>query len=170
MTHTYHDLQHKCRTLRLAETAKTLPNMLRQAESKNWTYYEWLDQIFSYELECREEKNRAKLMKWAEFPQHLTLDQFKLAEQSAIGDKQLNVLKELSWIEVHFTLIMMVPRSVGIPPVSTGLSIHAVNQGYQVSLIPMDHLVYILKTRDYITMSSTRYKRMEASDLTITDD
>src|SRR5699024_7684704 len=165
-----HDLQHKCRTLRLAETAKTLPNMLRQAESKNWTYYELLDQIFSYELECQEEKNRIKLMKWAEFPQHLTLEQFKLSEQSAIGDKQLNVLKELSWIEDHFTLIMMGPPGVGKPHLSTGLGIHAVNQGYQVSFKPMDHLVYILKTREYLSKSKTRYKRMESSVLIIIDD
>src|SRR5699024_12413972 len=107
MANTYHDLQQKCRTLRLAETAKALPNMLRKAESKNWTYYELMDQILGYELGCREEKNRAKLMKWAEFPQHLTLDQFKLAEQSAIGEQQLYVLKELSWVDEHFTLIMM---------------------------------------------------------------
>ena len=113
MTHAYHDLQQKCRNLRLAETAKELPNMLRMAESKNWTYYELMDQILGYELRCREEKNRAKLMKWAEFPQYLTLDEFELAEQSAIGEKQLNVLKELSWIESHFTLIMMGPPGVG---------------------------------------------------------
>ena len=170
MTHAYHDLQQKCRTLRLAETAKELPNMLRMAESKNWTYYELMDQILGYELRCREEKNRAKLMKWAEFPQHLTLDQFKLAEQSAIGEKQLNVLKELSWVEEHFTLIMMGPPGVGKTLLSTGLGIHAVNQGYQVSFVPMDHLVYILKTREYISKSRTRYKRMATSDLIIIDD
>lgn len=135
MTNTYDDLQQKCRTLRLAETAKELPNMLRMAESQNWTYYELMDQILGYELDCREEKNRIKLMKWAEFPQHLTLEQFKLSEQSAIGDKQLNVLKELSWIEDHFTLIMMGPPGVGKTHLSTGLGIPAVNEGYQVTFI-----------------------------------
>src|SRR5699024_6073779 len=115
--------------------------MLRQAESHNWTYYELMNQILGYELDCREEKNKAKLMKWAEFPQYLTLDQFEVAEQSAIGDKQLNVLKELSWVEEHFTLIMMGPPGVGKTHLSTGLGIHAVNQGYQVAFVPMDHLV-----------------------------
>lgn len=61
--------------------------MLRQAESKGWTYYAFINQVLGYELSCREEKNRFKLMKWADFPQQLTLDQFKLEEQSAIGDK-----------------------------------------------------------------------------------
>lgn len=122
----------------------------------------------------REEKNRAnakaKLMKWAEFPQHFTLDQFKLEEQSAIGDKHLNVLKELSWIEERFTLIMMGPPGMGKTHLSTGLGIHAVNQGCQMSFIPMDYLIYILKTREYISNSKTRYKRIIASDLMIIDD
>src|SRR5699024_10295245 len=170
MTEFYKELQDKCKTLRLAETAKELPNILREAESKSWTYSEFINQLLGYELACREEKNRAKLMKWAEFPQQLLLDQFKLEEQSAIGEKQLNVLKELSWIEENFTLIMMGPPGVGKTHLSTGLGIHAVNEGYQVSFISMDHLIYILKTREYIKKSKTRYKRITASDLVIIDD
>lgn len=166
----YYELQEKCRALRLAETAKELPNMLREAESKGWTYSEFINQVLGYELACREEKNRTKLMKWAEFPQQLTLDQFKLEEQSAIGEKQLNVLKELTWIEENFTLIMMGPPGVGKTHLSTGLGIHAVNQGYQVSFVSMDQLIYVLKTREYISKSRTRYKRMTASDLVIIDD
>jgi len=80
MTEFYKELQDKCKTLRLAETAKELPNILREAESKSWTYSEFINQLLGYELACREEKNRAKLMKWAEFPQQLLLDQFKLEE------------------------------------------------------------------------------------------
>jgi len=170
MTDFYDELQEKCRTLKLAETAKELPNMLREAESKGWTYSEFINQILGYELACREEKNRTKLMKWAEFPQQLTLEQFRLEEQSAIGEKQLNVLKELSWIEDNFTLIVMGPPGAGKTHLSTGLGIQAVNQGYQVSFISMGQLVYVLKTREYISKSRTRYKRITASDLVIIDD
>ncbi|MCF3945061.1 ATP-binding protein, partial [Oceanobacillus sp. APA_J-2(6-2)] len=38
MTEFYQELQEKCRALRLAETAKELPSMLREAESKGLTY------------------------------------------------------------------------------------------------------------------------------------
>src|SRR5699024_1627283 len=74
------------------------------------------------------------------------------------------------WVDEHFTLIMVGPPGVGKTLLSTGLGIHAVNQGYQVSFVPMDHLVYILKTREYISKSRTRDKRMAASDLIIIDD
>jgi DNA replication protein DnaC len=109
MSQPYEILQDKCRTLRLAETAKELPNLLREAEAKGWTYYEFIHEILSHEMSCRERKNSEKLMKWAEFPEVLTFENFRLEEQTAIGEKQLNILKQLAWVDECFTLIMMGP-------------------------------------------------------------
>ncbi len=170
MKHPYESLQDKCRTLRLAESAKELPTLLREAEAKGWTYHEFINEFLSYEVSCREKKNTEKLMKWAEFPELLTLENFHLEEQTAIGVKQLNVLKELSWIEDCFTLIMMGPTGVGKTHLSTALGIHAIEQGYQVSFISMDRLIYVLKTKEYVAKSQTRYKRIAKSDLIIIDD
>lgn len=112
MTQPFELLQDKCRALRLAETAKVLPSLMREAEAKNWTYHEFIHQILSYEMGCREQKNNERLMKWAEFPEKLTFEEYDLKEQTAIGEKQLNVLKELNWIEEYFTLIMMGRRAL----------------------------------------------------------
>jgi len=93
MSQPYEILQAKCRSLRLAETAKELPKFLREAEAKGWTYHEFIHEILSHELSCRERKNSEKLMKWAEFPEVLTFENFRLEEQTAVGEKQLNILK-----------------------------------------------------------------------------
>lgn len=170
MKHPYEPLQDKCRTLRLAESAKELPALLRNAESKGWTYHEFIHEFLSYEVTCREKKNTEKLMKWAEFPELLTFDNFRLEEQTAIGFKQFNVLKELTWIEDCFTLIMMGPTGVGKTHLSTALGVHAIEHGYQVSFISMDRLIYVLKTREYVAKSKARYKRIAKSDLIIIDD
>lgn len=170
MSHPFEVLQDKCRTLRLAETAKELPNLLREAESKNWTYHEFIYEILNYEMSSREKKNNERLMKWAEFPEKMTFENYNLKEQSAIGEKQLNVLKELNWIDEYFTLIMMGPTGAGKTHLSIALGIHAVERGYQVSFVSMSQLMYVLKTREYISKSKTRYKRIIGSDLIIIDD
>lgn len=170
MSHPFEELQDKCRTLRLAETAKEIPTFLREAESKNWTYHELIHELLSYEINCREIKNIDRLMKWAEFPEKMTFESYDLKEQSAIGEKQLNVLKELNWIEEYFTLIMMGPTGAGKTHLSIALGIHAVEKGYQVSFVSMSQLMYILKSREYISKSKTRYKRIITSDLIIIDD
>jgi DNA replication protein DnaC len=170
MSNPFEVLQDKCRTLRLAETAKELPTFLREAESKNWTYHELIYELLSYEINCREIKNIDKLMKWAEFPERMTFENYDLKEQTAIGEKQLNVLKELNWIDEYFTLIMMGPTGAGKTHLSIALGIHAVDKGYQVSFVSMSQLMYILKSREYISKSKTRYKRIVTSDLIIIDD
>jgi DNA replication protein DnaC len=170
MSHPFEELQDKCRTLRLAETAKEIPTFLREAESKNWTYHELIHELLSYEINCREIKNIGRLMKWAEFPEKMTFENYDLKEQSAIGEKQLNVLKELNWIDEYFTLIMMGPTGAGKTHLSIALGIHAVEKGYQVSFVSMSQLMYILKSREYISKSKTRYKRIITSDLIIIDD
>ena len=170
MSQPYEILQAKSRTLRLAETAKELPNLLREAEAKSWTYYEFIHKLLDHELSCREKKNSEKMMKWAEFPEVLTFENFRLEEQTAIGEKQLNILKQLSWIDECFTLIMMGPTGAGKTYLSTALGIHAIERGYQVSFISMDRLIYVLKSREYIGKSRTRYKRITQSDLIIIDD
>lgn len=126
--------------------------------------------MLSYEMRCRERKTSEKLMKWAEFPELLTFEQFRLEEQTAIGEKQLNVLKELSWINDCFTLIMMGPTGAGKTHLSTALGIHAIERGYQVSFISMQRLIYVLKSKEYTSKSKTRYKRIATSELIIIDD
>lgn len=170
MSQPFEELQDKCRSLRLAETAKELPAFLREAESKSWTYHELIHNLLSYEIQCREIKNVDRRMKWAEFPERLTFEDYDLEEQNAIGEKQLHVLKELNWVEECFTLIMMGPTGAGKTHLSIALGIHAVESGYQVSFVSMSQLIYILKTREFIRKSKTRYKRIISSDLIIIDD
>jgi DNA replication protein DnaC len=161
MSQPYESLQDKCRTLRLAETAKELPSLLREAEAKGWTYHEFIHEFLSHEMRC---------LKWAEFPEALTFENFRLEEQTAIGEKQLNILKHLSWVDEFYTIIMMGPTGVGKTHLSTALGIHAIERGYQVSFISMDRLIYVLKSREYISKSKTRYNRIVKSDLIIIDD
>ncbi|WP_411954324.1 ATP-binding protein [Alkalibacillus sp. S2W] len=66
--------------------------------------------------------------------------------------------------------MMMGLTGAGKTHLSIVLRVHTVEQGYQVSFISMNHLMYVLKTRDYITKSKTRYKRIMDSDLIIIDD
>ncbi|WP_254178239.1 ATP-binding protein [Planococcus sp. CP5-4_YE] len=61
-------------------------DLVREAEAKGWTYHEFIHEVLSYEMRCRERKTSEKLMKWAEFPEVLTFEQFRLEEQTAIGE------------------------------------------------------------------------------------
>lgn len=68
-------------------------------------------------------------MKWTEYPEALTFENFRLEEQTAIGEKQRNILKQLSWVDEYFTLIMMGLTGVGNTHLSKALGIHAIERG-----------------------------------------
>ncbi|WP_286365390.1 ATP-binding protein [Rossellomorea vietnamensis] len=65
-------------------------------------------------------------------------------------EKQLNISKQHSWVDECLTLIIMVPTGVEKTHFSTALGIHAIEQGYQVSFLSMDRLIYVLKSREYV--------------------
>lgn len=163
-------LQEKFQQLRLSETARELPDLLRKAESASWTYHELLHELLSHETGSREAKMIEKNRKLANFPYHRTLDEYRLEEQSALGERQFKQLKNLDWVGEYFTLIFMGPPGVGKTHLAVGLGIEAVNLGHRVSFVSMAELIYILKTKEYTAKSRTRHKRLQASELIIIDD
>ncbi|MFP3326472.1 ATP-binding protein, partial [Planococcus sp. SIMBA_160] len=76
------------------ETATALPDLLRKAEQKSWTYLEFLERLTASELEKREKKSIEKRLNWARFPNHRPLDLFRIEEQEAITERQLKQLLE----------------------------------------------------------------------------
>lgn len=170
MNSTVKNLQDRFRHLRMAETANELPTLLRKAEQSSWTYQEFLEEIISFELKRREEKNLERRLKWAKFPYHKTLDEFRIDEQKSLSSRQINQLRELNWLEQQYNLILLGPPGVGKTHIAIGLGLEAIQKGFKVAFSTMGELVHILKTQDYLSKSQTQLKRIRESDLVIIDD
>ncbi|MFD1608401.1 IS21-like element helper ATPase IstB, partial [Oceanobacillus luteolus] len=99
-----------------------------------------------------------------------TLDDYRLHEQQALTKKQMNQLKELTWLDQLYNLILLGPPGVGKTHLATGLGIEAIYKGYKVSFISMGELVHLLKTEEFTRKSQTRMKRIRDSNLVIIDD
>lgn len=170
MNSTVKELQDYFRQLRLAETAEELPELLREAEKASWTYLEFLEAITIFELNKREVKSIERRMKWARFPYIKTLNEFIIGEQTAITERQLTQLKEFSWLEQSYNLILLGPPGVGKTFLAVGLGIEAIHRGFQVYFVTMGELIQLLKTQEFTHKSQVQLKRLQASDLVIIDD
>ncbi|WP_343783430.1 IS21-like element helper ATPase IstB [Alkalibacillus silvisoli] len=170
MTMTLEPLQKQFKTLRLAETAEYLPDLIRYAESKDWTYRELLTEMASYELKRREEKQIERQLKWAAFPAHTTLEMFNLNEQQTLSQKQIKQLSELTWVDQLYNLVLLGPAGVGKTHLATALGIEAINQGYQVMFITMEELIRNLKAEEFTRKAQIRMKRIRNANLVIIDD
>ena len=170
MNSTVKELQDYFRQLRLAETAEELPELLREAEKASWTYLEFLEAITIFELNKREVKSIERRMKWARFPYIKTLNEFIIEEQTAITERQLTQLKEFSWLEQSYNLILLGPPGVGKTFLAVGLGIEAIHRGFQVYFVTMGELIQLLKTQEFTHKSQVQLKRLQAADLVIIDD
>lgn len=170
MTKTVQLLQEQFRHLRMTEAANELPVLLRNAEKVSWTYQEFLQELLTYELKRREEKNVEKRLKWARFPYYKTLNEFIIEEQVSLSTRQLNQLRELNWLEQQYNIILLGPPGAGKTFLAIGLGIDAVQKGYKVVFSTMGELVQLLKTEEYIQKSKVHLKRLREADLVIIDD
>ena len=162
--------QELLKTLHLSESAQYLPTLVKEAEANDISYLSFLNSILEYEQKRREVKLLEKRMKWAAFPFHKTLEEFNLEEQQSLSKKQLNQLKELTWIEQLYNIILLGPPGVGKTHLAIGLGLEAIYQGYKVMFTSMGELVHALKTEEISRKSQTRMKRIRHANLVIIDD
>lgn len=170
MQATIDDLKTMLRTVNLHNAAEQIEELLNVALNKSISYEKFLEGLMQCEINGREEKRFERRLKHASFPEYKTLDEFDLNERPSLSKRQFNQLKELSWIEQGYNLILLGPTGVGKTMLSIGLGIHAINSGYKVHFTTMNDLVYTLKTQDVLRTSRARYKRIIESDLVIIDD
>jgi DNA replication protein DnaC len=163
-------LQDIMKILRLVETSKQLPHLIREAEQKDLSFTQFLLDVTTYEQARREEKQFTNRLKWATFPFNKSLEDFNLKEQKSLSNKQLNRLKDLTWIEQLYNLILLGPPGIGKTHLEVGLGIEAINQGYKAIFTTMGDLVHHLKTEEITRKSKARMKRIREADLVIIDD
>ena len=95
-------LQQAFKHLCLSEVSPELPVLMRETEQKFLTYHEFLFCLLSFEFTKREEKNKAKHLKWAKFPYHKTLDDYEMNVQTSLTERQMKQLKEMNWLEQQY--------------------------------------------------------------------
>lgn len=123
--------------VRLRHSATILDEVLKNATDKALSYEKFLESLLNREIKSREEKKFERLIKQANFPEYQTLDKFDISEQESLSKRQLNQLKELTWIEQGFNLILLGPPGVGKTMLSIGLGIHAIQNGYKAVFTTM---------------------------------
>jgi DNA replication protein DnaC len=164
------NIKNMLKTLNLYYTASQLDEVLSHSSGKSLSYEKFLEKICKNEIEERENKRFEARMKAAAFPEKKTLEEFDLAEQQSLSERQLNQLKELTWLEQGYNLILLGPPGVGKTHCSVGLGVHAIKNGYKVFFTSMSDLIHLLKTKEILSSARNKVKRIIEADLLIMDD
>lgn len=107
------NLKSMLKTLNMYNAAGQLDELLTQSSGESLSYEKLLEKVFESELNGREQKRLENRLKWASFYEHKTIEEFDLTEQQSLSQRQLNQIKELTWLEQGYNLIFLGPPGVG---------------------------------------------------------
>lgn len=101
------------KSIKLSHTAENLEEVIRTSEVDELSYEVFLKAILESEIKNREQNRLEKWINQATFSEYKTLDEFDISQQQSLSKKQLNQLKELTWVEQGYNLILLGPPGVG---------------------------------------------------------
>ena len=163
-------IKNYCKQLKLASLSNEIDSIIIDAQKNEISYVEFVKNIMEKEVKHRKEKDKERRTKYARLPLSYNLDLYDFSFSSGIEKQQLNQLRELSWLEQNFNIILMGPSGTGKTYIAAGLCFDAVQQGYRAYFKSMGDLIHILKMKDIIRTAGAEYKRIMKAHLLVIDD
>ena len=113
-------------SLGLKQAVEALDNTLDMAAGKQLTYPEMLEQLLGAEVEARRERYLSTRTKMAHFPFQRTLEQFDLAFQPSVDERQVKELAALAFVAEATNILMLGPPGVGKTHLAVALAKKAI--------------------------------------------
>lgn len=158
------------KALRLYNLSKSVGRILIEAQQNKPTYSEFLEGILTMELEGREKRDFERRLSAACLPVRHDLEQFDFNYSCGITKPQMKELRNLSWIEQTYNIILMGPSGTGKTFIAAGLVYEAVKNGHKAYLMTMENIITCLKMKELSPSAMTTYRKILNADLLAIDD
>lgn len=159
-----------CRQLKLAGIGGYVEQATLVAQNKQMSYTDYVLDLLKKEIGLREEKGYQRRLKIAQLPLSHNLDTYDFTSENGLSKTVLNQLRELSWLDKIYNIILMGPSGTGKTFIAAGLCHNAVKAGYKAYFRTMENLVKVLKMKDIARSAMADYKRLEKANLIVIDD
>ncbi len=134
-------LQHHLKMLRLPTMHGECEKLAMRCAQENIDHLAFLLQLCEMELLDREKRSAQRRLRFARFPNHKTLDNFKFASQPSLNRLLIAELMRCQYIEQRASVILIGNPGTGKTHVATALAIEACHRGYQVRFYRVTELV-----------------------------
>src|SRR5690606_5056657 len=106
-------IKQHCEELKLAAMASVLEGTIAGAESEQTSYLELVYRLVHKEVLHRKQRALERRTALARLPASFDLDLYDFNVSNGLEKKQLNQLRELSWLEQNFNIVLLGPSGVG---------------------------------------------------------
>ena len=144
--------------------------LVNQASEDKISYVDFSFKLLKSEIDHRDKRDLERRTKAAKLTLAHNLDDYDYDCQNGIGKQQLNQLRECSWLEQNFNLVLMGPSGTGKTYIAAGLCFDALNKGYKAYFRTMEQIIELLKMKDMTRSAQAEYKRLLKAHLVVIDD
>lgn len=163
-------IRENARRLRLHNLDVKLDEILLRAQQDKPTYQEFLNNILENEVTSRDERDFVRRLSAAHLPPRHDLELFDFNFSGGIDKMQMKQLRELTWLEQSYNIIIMGPSGTGKTFIAAGLVYEAVKNGLKAYLLSMEEIITIIKMKDLSPTAMAAYNRLLKANLIAIDD
>jgi DNA replication protein DnaC len=121
--------------LKLTRLPDGLDGLAEEATKAKWTYLAFLDHLLTAEIAARSERDIAMKTKLARFPFVKTLEQFDVAYQPSVNERQIKELATLRFVAQAENVLVLGPPGPGKTHLAMALGVRAISPGISVSFV-----------------------------------
>lgn len=125
-------LEQKLKEFRLSGMGKTLEIRLKQAQSENLSYAEFLGLLFEDEENSRSDNKRRKMYRNAKIPKEKNIEDFDFAFQPSINKREIFDLATCQFLASKTNILFLGPQGVGKTHLSIAIALQALGYGKTV--------------------------------------
>jgi len=163
-------IKQYCHQFKITGISTTIDQLISQAQEKHSSYQDFIVTLFKAEDYHRQQNEFKRRLKAAQLPLNTNLDAYNHAVENGLSRTQFNQLRELTWIDQLYNLMLMGPSGTGKTFLAAGLCADAINKGYKAYFRTMEEIVSMLKLKDVTRSAANEHKRLLKANLIVIDD
>ena len=140
------------------------------ASERQLTHCEFLLGLLAKEVESRDSKDLQRRLRAAHLPARHDLNVFDHNYSQGITEPRLRELRQLSWLDQTYNIILMGPSGTGKTFIASGLVYDAILQGHKAYMVTMEDVITTIKMKALMPMAMAAYNRWLKADLLAIDD
>lgn len=156
--------------LRLYNLVSNIDSIVHQAQQDKPTYLEFIESVLEKEVVSRRERDFMRRLSAAHLPSRHDLDDFDYSFCSAVTPHQVKELRELTWLDQAYNIILMGPSGTGKTYIAAGLVYEAVKAGLKAYMLSMEELMTVIKMKELSPTAMTTYNKLQRANLVAIDD
>ncbi len=144
--------------------------LMEQAVKDNASYGDFLEKVLRREREYREERRIRTSLKLSGLPQGKTLESFDFTFGRSVNKKEIELLSTCEYAKRKENILLLGPPGVGKSHLAAALGVRAVQNGFSVSWLTADDLLFRLRRDEENPSRRNRRRKYLSSGVLVIDE